>query len=78
MPAEHPEMYRTYLKIQKIEDELKSEYYKAVTEKGEEVPSVMAPATPKNMKIFKDEDKPSTIKQVQDRRRDEKMAEQER
>jgi len=55
MDEAHPEKQRTYFKIRKIDDDLKSEYFKLVEETGAEVPSVIRPKAPVYSKEYKEE-----------------------
>lgn len=47
----------TYMKIKKIEQDLETEYYKILEEKGEvnDTPSVQKPKAPTNVKLFQEE-----------------------
>lgn len=57
LPDDHPEKNYTLLKIRKIEDDLKSEFYKLVEEKDpSNAPSVGKPKAPNvNSKTYQDE-----------------------
>ena len=56
MPEDNPEKYTTYLKIRKIEDDLKAEYYKLVEDREMDQPSVgKAKAPAVKSKQYEDE-----------------------